>query len=150
MIMEAEVIGVSNDQGPYKIVRVRADEHEFNATVVENGGYHQSPMLGSTVTLALLDGDMGKARIIGGGQAPAERIDGQKEGEVTVINHKSGAWIKIDDDGTVTINATKVVLASGNIRLGSSGAARELALKDTATTDGATNVANLATKVYAE
>lgn len=116
-IFWGEVIKASNDSGPYKGLRVQADGHEFNAQVVETGGYHQSPMVGSQVLIALPDGDMGKAVIIGG-QAPKDRVDGQKEGMITLKNHKRGQTIEFDDDGNVnitvsgnvTINASKLVI----------------------------------------
>lgn len=106
-IMFGEVTTVSNDKGPFKGLRVKSDDHEFPAEVLETGGYHQSPMKGSKVVVALVGGDMGKAFIIGG-QAPKDRVDGQKEGMVTIKNHKRGQNVVMDDDGniTVTLSAT--------------------------------------------
>lgn len=101
-IFWGEVLSPSNDAGPYKGLRVQADGHEFNAQVVEVGGYHQSPMQGSQVLIMLPDGDMGKAVIVGG-QSPADRVDGQSEGMVTIKNHKSGQTIEIDANGNVNI-----------------------------------------------
>lgn len=109
-IFWGEVIKVSNDAGPYKGVRVQADGHEFSAQVVESGGYHQSPMEKSQVLIALPDGDMGKAVIIGG-QAPKDRVDGQKEGMVTFKNHKRGQTVEMDDSGNVNITC------SGNVTM---------------------------------
>lgn len=102
-IFWGEVLKPSNDKGPYKGLRVQADEHEFNAQVIESGGYHQSPMTGSQVLVLLPDNDMGKAVIIGG-QAPADRVDGQTEGMVTIKNHKNGQSISMDASGNVNIN----------------------------------------------
>lgn len=98
-----EVVKPSNDKGPYKGLRVQADGHEFNAQVLEPGGFHQSPMEKSQVLIALPDGDMGKAIIVGG-QAPADRVDGQTEGMVTIKNHKTGQSIQMDASGNVTID----------------------------------------------
>ena len=57
-----------------------------------------------------------------------------------------GPTIKADK---IVLDAATIVL-SGDIKLGSEDASRELALKDTTTTDGAKNSGNLATKVWAE
>lgn len=102
-IFWGEVLKPSNDKGPYKGLRVQADDHEFNAQVIESGGYHQNPMTGSQVLVLLPDNDMGKAVIIGG-QSPADRVDGQTEGMVTIKNHKSGQSITMDSSGNVNIN----------------------------------------------
>jgi phage baseplate assembly protein gpV len=106
----AEVIQPSKDAGPYKGVRVQADGHEFNAMVLEPGGFHQSPMMGSQILVALPDGDMGKAVVIGG-QAPKDRVDGQKEGMLTIKNHKTGAFTQMDADGNVNTET------SGNVTI---------------------------------
>jgi phage gp45-like len=111
----AEVIEESKDSGPYKMVRVRADGNEFNARVLETGGFHQSPLNGSDVFVALPDGALGKAVIVGG-QPPKDRVDGQKPGMVTLKNHKQGQTIEMDNEGNlnVTINGTNKIDA-GNV-----------------------------------
>lgn len=102
-LMWAEVVKPSNDKGPFKGLRVQADGHEFNAQVLEPGGFHQSPMTGSLVLVALVDGDMGKAAVLGG-QAPKDRVDGQTEGMLTIKNHKNGQYLTMDASGNVKIS----------------------------------------------
>lgn len=104
-----EVVSVSNDAGPFKLARVRADGHEFTAQVLEPGGFHQSPTVGSQVLVGLPDGSMGKAVIIGG-QAPKDRVDGQTEGMVTIKNHKNGQTLQMDAAGNVTITGGKLIV----------------------------------------
>lgn len=107
-IMWAEVVKASNDKGPYKLVRVKSDDHEFTATVIEPTGFHGSPMKGGKVLVALPDGDMGKATVIGG-IAPKDRVDGQKEAELTLMNHKSSVSAKFGDDGKITLTGNVVI-----------------------------------------
>lgn len=107
-IMWAEVVKASNDKGPYKLVRVKSDDHEFTATVIEPTGFHGSPMKGGKVLVALPDGDMGKATVIGG-IAPKDRVDGQKEAELTLMNHKSAVSVKFGDDGKITLTGNVVI-----------------------------------------
>lgn len=106
-IFWARVKKPSNDKGPYKGVLVEADGHEFNAQVLEVGGYHQNPMEGSQALVLLPGGDMGNAAIIGG-QAPGDRVDGQTEGMVTIKNHKDGQTITMDGSGNVTIDCGNI------------------------------------------
>ncbi len=102
MMFWAEVVKPSNDQGPYKLIRVKADGHEFTATVVESQGFHGSPMQGGKVLIALPDGDMGKAVALGG-VPPKDRRDGQKEAEVGMKNHKAGTVLYMHDDGSIEL-----------------------------------------------
>mgnify|MGYP003493605044 CR=1 FL=1 len=108
-IFWGEIVGESKDKGPYRLVRVKADDHEFTATVLEPSGFHGSPLKSGKVMVALPDGDMGRATVIGG-IPPKDRWDGLKPGEVGVKNHKSGIELHLGDDGTLSLKATKFVI----------------------------------------
>lgn len=97
-----EVVGASNDKGPYKLVRVQSDGQEVTAIVLEPYGVQGSPMKKGQAILIPIDGDEGKmvAIIM---PPPAKRTDGQKEGEVSYPNHDTGNTIKHDVDGNTTI-----------------------------------------------
>lgn len=99
-----KVLGPSKDKGPYKLLRMRADGHEFNAKVLESYGFHSSPMTDGESLIALPDGDMGKATIIGG-LPPKDRVDGLKEGETGLKNHKHGQMISLNDNGDIVIKS---------------------------------------------
>lgn len=115
--MWAKVVEESKDAGPYKLVRVKADGHEFTARVLESGGFHQSPLKDSDVLIAMPDGNIGKASIIGG-QPPKDRVDGQKPGMVTLKNHKKGQTVEMDNEGNINVtisgehktDASKVII----------------------------------------
>lgn len=141
-----EIIEESNDKGPYKLVKMRADGHEFVATILEPYGVQGSPIAKGQGLVIPVDGDMGKAVVIPM-PPPAARVDQQKPGELTLINHKAGITIKLADDGTVTITATKIVL-DGNVYLGGEAGAKEVHRKDDIDSDGDAAVTH-ASKVWA-
>ena len=155
MIRTGELIQESNDKGPTRLVRVAYDGDEKDAQLVDFGGVVSAPIKGAQMLIIPSDGDEGKLYAIALAP-PADRVDGNKPGENRVKNLKTGALIEQNEDGTMTISspgtitlsAPTIVLA-GDIQLGEAGASRELALVDTVTSDGATNVSNLATKVTA-
>ena len=97
-----EVTEVSNDKGPYKLVRVQSDGQEVTAIVIEPYGIQGSPLKKGQAILFPMDGDEGKmvALIM---PPPAKRVDQQKEGEVSYINHDTGNVMKHDADGHTTI-----------------------------------------------
>ena len=117
----AEVEEESKDSGPYPQIKVKADGDSYRATVLETSGYHGSPLKGGKVLVAFPDGDPAKAVVIGG-IPPKDRQDGFKPGEVGLKNHKNGIGIKLEDDGTISMNATKVKITAdieitGNISM---------------------------------
>ncbi|MEQ8823849.1 MAG: hypothetical protein RIC14_05700 [Filomicrobium sp.] len=100
-----EITEVSNDKGPYKLIKVKSHDHPFDAVVMEPYGVQASPVVGGQALVTIVDNDLGKAtaQIL---PPPKKRVDGQSEGELTLINHKTGKSIVIDKDGNVVINAT--------------------------------------------
>lgn len=113
----AELIEVSKDAGPYKLAKVKAFGNEFYVHIAEPQGLQSNPINGSLVLVTKADGDLGKAfgTVL---PPPKDRVDAQKEGEATYINHKAGQTMKFDEDGnvtitcsgTTTINAEKLVI----------------------------------------
>lgn len=111
----ANVKEVSADKGPFKRMRVEADGHEFSVQVLEPYGLQSSPIKGGQVAIIPMDGDMSKCLAIAM-PPPADRVDGQKEGEVTLRNHKAGQNFKFDEDGTATLETPKdIIFKSGGI-----------------------------------
>ena len=102
----AELIEVSEDKGPYMLVRAAADGDEFTVRVASPHGLASSPLKGSLIAVQCPDGDLGKA--CGTIEPPpADRIDGQKEGEVRIKNLKTGKQqiIELDDDGNILLKS---------------------------------------------
>lgn len=104
MIRRGVVTKVSNDKGPHKLVTVKSEGQEFEVEVWETDGSESNPLEGSRCLLLPVQGDNGEmvAMI---GAPPAERVDGQKPGEKTYKNHKTGNFIKHDDDGNTIISS---------------------------------------------
>lgn len=102
----AEVHEESKDSGPYPQITVKADGDSYRATVLESSGYHGSPLKGGKVLVAFPDGDPAKAVVIGG-IPPKDRQDGYKPGESGIKNHKSGCVIKLNDDNSISFEASK-------------------------------------------
>lgn len=117
-----EIIEVSNDKGPYKLVKVKSDGKEFDAHVWELQGVAGNPVKGSIGMIFTMDDDEGKSFIVPM-VPPAKRWDQQKEGELTYGNVLTGAYVKhhengdttIKAPGTVTIDAAKIVMKAGRI-----------------------------------
>lgn len=95
----AEVVEVSNDKGPHKLCTVECDGKQMDAYVGEVFGMQSVPHKGAMVLIALPDGDEGKGVIIASMPRPKDRVDKQKEGEVTLKNHDTGNKIQHDKDG---------------------------------------------------
>lgn len=102
---------VSNDKGPYKIATGNFDGKEIDFIVVDMSGMQTNPLEKSQVFLITPDGDEGRAfgLVL---PPPAKRVDQQKEGEVTMINHKDGKgqFVKLDDNGNVIIKSPSGVV----------------------------------------
>lgn len=113
-IFWAEVIESSNDKGPYKLVRVKSDEHEFTAKVVDSMGTFGNPMKGGQALVALPDGVMEKAVVIGG-VPPAKRRDGTVGGEAGMGNFEKGTEIIFKNDGTIVL--TGKVIINGDVEI---------------------------------
>jgi len=96
----------SNDKGPYKLVEVESDGHQFVAHVLEGYGVQGSPLKDGQALIIPVDGDEGKAVAIVM-PPPAKRTDEQKEGEVSYVNHDTGNVMKHDADGTTTTTTKK-------------------------------------------
>lgn len=118
----AQLIEVSNDKGPYKLVRAQSEGHEFTALIIEPTGVQSSPLKDSQLLILGINDDTGQAVAIAL-PPPAQRVDGQKEGEATYQNHKRGQNIKLDDDGNVTVTAKKdhIVKSSSDTRINTGG-----------------------------
>jgi phage gp45-like len=155
-VRTGELIEESKDQGPFRIARVQVDGDEKDVILVNDHGLVSAPLKGSQMLLLQADGEDGKIYAIALAP-PKDRIDGNKPGENRAKNLKTGALFEQTDekrtnlqDETIFLKAKKIVLESDDIRFGSDGASRELALKDTVDDQGHANVGNLATKVKAE
>lgn len=110
-----EVIEVSNDKGPHKLVTVRCEDKEFICKVWESDGATSSPLIGSECMISPLNNDDGQwVAVIGA--PPDKRVDGQKPGEKTYMNHKTGNYIKHADDASTEVNsAGDVIIKSAGI-----------------------------------
>lgn len=103
----AEVKKASADKGPHKLVEVETDGKRMDVYVGETFGVQASPHVGSMVLIALPDGDEGKGVIISSMPRPKDRVDQQKEGEVTFKNHDTGNSTQFDKDGNTKSTAKK-------------------------------------------
>lgn len=102
----AEMKEVTNDKGPYKLARFEAEKgHTVTAQIIEPFGLQSSPMKGGQAILIPLDGDEGKfvALVL---PPPKDRVDGQKEGETTLINNKTGTKVTMLENGNIEITGT--------------------------------------------
>lgn len=93
----------SNDKGPYKLARVMADGKAMDVELMDITGVEGSPLKESRVIIFTPDGDDGKAVGIVYGPPIKERTDGQKPGEVTYKNHKTGTVTRLKDNGDMEI-----------------------------------------------
>jgi phage gp45-like len=143
----------SKDAGPHKLVRVKADGKMMDLKIWEPYGVQGSPPKGSEVLIFAPDGDDGKA--VGIAMPPAsQRVDGQKPGELTYINHVAGQKVKmsangnvdVECSGTYTIKAPKIVF-DGECHLGGDGGL-PASMKGTRDSAGHVDVSGLATKVF--
>lgn len=111
----AKMKSPSNDKGPHKQARFEADGHEFSAQIFEPYGVQGAPTTDGHALVIPVDGDMSKCIAIVM-PAPRDRVDAQKEGEVTYKNHKGGQAMKFDKDGTVTMEAPQdIIFKSGGV-----------------------------------
>lgn len=99
----AEVVEVSKDKGPHKLCIVEADGKQFEAMIGEVFGIQSNPHKGAMVLIGLPDGDAGKAVIIASMPRPKDRVDGQKEGEVSLKNHDTGNVVQHQENGDTII-----------------------------------------------
>jgi phage gp45-like len=97
-----QLTGVSDDKGPYKLTEVETDGKRMNVIVVEPFGIQSVPHSNAQMLILVPDGDEGKAIGIAMPR-PANRIDQQKEGEVTLQNHDEQQYVKLDANGNVNI-----------------------------------------------
>lgn len=111
----AKIKAPSNDKGAHKQARFTADGHEFSAKIIDSYGVQGAPITDGEALIIPLDGDMSRCIAI---VLPPEkdRVDQQKEGEVTYKNHKAGQSIKHDAGGTTTHEApADIIIKSGGI-----------------------------------
>lgn len=101
----AKILGPSNDKGPYKLVEIECDGKKMDAQAIDVGGVHVTPITGGQALVLLPDGDEGKAVVLHM-PPPADRVDAQKEGMMTLKNHKKGQTLEMDDGGNVTIKSS--------------------------------------------
>ena len=103
------------------------------------------PSVGQQVDVTSESGDIADGVIESSSKSDTHPLPAAQDGE---YHYTSGDvdihWTK----EKVTIKAPTIVL-EGAIELGAAGASRELALRDTVTTDGAKNISSLSTKVKA-
>lgn len=95
----ARVTKASADKGPHKLVEIETDSKTMDVYVGEVFGVQSSPHVGAMVLVALPDGDEGKGVIIASMPRPKDRKDGQKEGEVSLVNVDTGNTLQHDADG---------------------------------------------------
>lgn len=93
-----EIIEVSEDKGPYKLVKVKVDGKEIIAKMQESYGIQAAPAKGSLCFIICPDGDEGRALAIIE-PAPSKRTDKQKPGEVSYGNPETGSVIKHQANG---------------------------------------------------
>lgn len=118
----AQLTEVSNDKGPYKLVRVQSEGHEFDAIVLEPTGVQASPLKDSQLMILSMNDDTGQA-IVMALPPPAKRVDEQKEGEVSYKNHVTENAMKHDAEGNTTITTKKdhVIKTASNTRINTGG-----------------------------
>lgn len=114
---------VSADKGPYKLATMDADGKELDCQIIDMSGMQTNPLKDSQVFIISPDGDEGRA-VAFVLPPPAKRVDQQKEGEATFINHKSEQYIALKDGGHIeekgkgdrtTKMDGKVTISSGGI-----------------------------------
>lgn len=82
------------------------------------------------------------------GSQPTSYVQFEDDGSITLSPDNGTTIINAKVDGTVLVQApTKVVVDCPDIRLGGDGATRKVALEASVTSDGATIISNLATKI---
>lgn len=99
----------SNDKGPFKLGKVMADGKVMDVEFMDMTGSEGSPMKDSRVVIFTPDGDDGKAVAMVFGPPVKDRTDGQKPGEVTYKNHKTGSKVQMADDGSINTTSAKDV-----------------------------------------
>lgn len=127
--------------------RTMAGERLRRVLRAEPHGAASSPPIGSVGLCIPMGGDRTRMVCVAS-ETPGTRPVGLGAGH-TVIYENGDTKITLADN-TITLKASMIVLESPSIKLGSAGASRELALKDSV--DDATNkiIGDLATKVFAE
>ncbi len=101
----ADLVEVTNDKGPYKLARFKADNHEFVAQIFDPYGIQGNPPKGSQAFVIPVDHDEGKmlAFVM---PPPKDRVDQQKTGEMQIKNHVAGQSLKLDESGNIAVNAS--------------------------------------------
>lgn len=97
----------SKDKGPYKLGQAMADGKVMDVEFCDLTGMEGSPLKDSRCIILSPDGDDGKAVAIVFGPAVKDRTDGQKPGEVTYKNHKSGTQRVFKDGGDEVVTIKK-------------------------------------------
>lgn len=105
----AQIIGASNDKGPYKILRVQSEGHEFDAMVIEPYGVQGSPLKEGQAFLLPMNMDTGQA-VVMVMPPPSKRTDQQKEGEVSYVHHETGNKIQHNNDGDTKHTSSRDVI----------------------------------------
>lgn len=97
-----QLIEVSADKGPYKTATFRSDGKKMDAKVIEPYGVQGQPVKDGLALILIPDGDEGRAVAIVM-PPPKDRVDGQAEGELTFIDHKTGSKVRFDKSGNIEI-----------------------------------------------
>lgn len=97
------LVKVTNDKGPYKLAKFKADNHEVVGQIVDSYGIQGSPPEGSQALLIPVDDDEGKFVAIVM-PPPKSRETGLKAGEVKLKNHTAGQSIFMDETGNTTVD----------------------------------------------
>lgn len=124
---------------------------------------HRPPTKGQQLTMFAPNGEVRQAVLMPFTWSDNNKSPSEKEDEHVAtygkmkLREKAEQWtlsmgenVSIDlGTGTMTLKATTIVLECSDIRLGGSGASRELALRNTVTDDGSKNITDLSTAVRA-
>jgi len=109
-----EIVGPSNDKGPYKLAQVTSDGSEITGYLAESSGFASNPLKGGIGIAIPIAGDEGKVVIIP--MAPASgRYDGLKEGEAKIGNLKNGISAFFNDAGEIVL--TGKVIIHGDVEI---------------------------------
>lgn len=109
-----EILGPSNDKGPYKLAKVQSDGQPIVGYLAENSGFASNPLKGGIGIAIPIAGDEGKVVIIP--MAPASgRYDELKEGEAKIGNLKSGVHAFFNDAGEIIL--TGKVIINGDVEI---------------------------------
>jgi phage gp45-like len=119
---------------------------------LDTHGHATSPPIGAVGIVQAMGGNRDQM-IVTGAEMPGKRPVGIGAGETVLYNAHGQAIsiitneVRIVGGAKITLTAGEIIL-DGTVRLGGAGAARALALKDSADEAGHKAVGNLASKVF--